>query len=66
VIAENTTIATSGCAKAAVSTRAQKLAKALKACRGNAKKSKRVACERRARKSYGRVAKRTAGTKLRR
>jgi uncharacterized repeat protein (TIGR01451 family) len=66
VIAETTKIATSGCAKAAVPNRAQKLAKALKACRGNAKKSKRVACERRARKSYGRVAKRTAGTKLRR
>ena len=34
-------------------TRAQKLAKALKACRGDQKKSKRMACERAARKRYG-------------
>ena len=38
-------------------TRAQKLAKALKACKKDKKKSKRVACERRARKLYGPVKK---------
>jgi hypothetical protein len=34
-------------------TRAQKLAKALKVCRKDRKKSKRVACERQARRKYG-------------
>ncbi len=34
-------------------TRAQKLAKALKACKKNKSKSKRVACEKQARKKYG-------------
>ena len=34
-------------------TRAQQLAKALKACKSDKKKSKRVACESRARKKYG-------------
>ena len=34
-------------------TRAQKLSKALKACKADKKKSKRVACEKLARKKYG-------------
>ncbi|HYM53968.1 MAG TPA: hypothetical protein VES97_01290, partial [Solirubrobacteraceae bacterium] len=36
-------------------TRAQKLARALKACRKNKQRSKRLACERQARKKYGPV-----------
>jgi hypothetical protein len=40
-----------------VLTRAQKLAKALQACKRQRKRSTRVACERRARKSYGKPAK---------
>jgi len=53
VITQNTKIAVSGCPKAL--TRAQELAKALKACRTRYKRSraKRAACEKRARKSYG-------------
>jgi hypothetical protein len=39
--------------KAVVLTRAQKLAKALKACRTKHNKHKRVVCERQARKRYG-------------
>lgn len=41
-------------------TRAQKLAKALKACRKDKKKAKRVACEKQARKKYGPARKKTA------
>jgi hypothetical protein len=38
-------------------TRAQKLAKALKACKKDKSKSKRTACEKQARKKYGQVKK---------
>jgi len=41
--------------KPKVETRAQKLAKALKACRKDKKKSKRLACEKQAKKKYGPV-----------
>jgi hypothetical protein len=34
-------------------TRAQKLAKALKACKRDKQKAKRLACEKQARKKYG-------------
>ena len=44
-------------------TRAQKLAAALKACRKDRKKSKRLACERKARKSYGPVGKKSQTSK---
>ena len=55
-IKENTMIATTGCKGVAAykASRAQLLAKALKACRARYKRSrrKRVACEKRARKTY--------------
>jgi hypothetical protein len=57
VVKQSTKIAVSGCPK--VVTRAQKLAKALKACRkkykgkAKAKKRKRVACEKKAKHKYG-------------
>ncbi len=47
-------------------TRAQKLEKALKACRKDKKKSKRVACEKQARRKYGpikKTAKKTSSSK---
>jgi hypothetical protein len=55
-INESTKIGVTGCAKAKTATqlRAQKLAKALKACHKKAK-GKRAACERQARKRYGPV-----------
>jgi hypothetical protein len=58
VINETTDIATSGCggvlpAKTVKLTRAQLLAKALRACKKDKRKSKRVACEKQARKRYG-------------
>ncbi|MFI5091351.1 MAG: hypothetical protein ACHP7P_15015, partial [Terriglobales bacterium] len=52
VIRQTTKIAVTGC-KGVKATRAQLLAKALKACRKDKKKSRRVACEKRARKRYG-------------
>ncbi|MFI5091263.1 MAG: hypothetical protein ACHP7P_14535, partial [Terriglobales bacterium] len=51
VIRQTTKIAVTGC-KGVKATRAQLLAKALKACRKKKSKSKRVACERQARKRY--------------
>jgi hypothetical protein len=53
-INEDTAISVAGCAKAKALTRAQKLQKALKACKRKAK-GKRASCERAARKSYGPV-----------
>ena len=50
-IHESTPISVSGCAKAKALTRAQKLAKALKACHKQ-KGAKRAACEKSARKQY--------------
>jgi DNA-binding beta-propeller fold protein YncE len=44
-------------------TRAQKLAAALKACKKDKKKSKRVACERQARKKYGPIKRKSAAKK---
>jgi hypothetical protein len=52
VIKRVTKIAVTGCRAAAKPTRAQLLAKALKACRKKPK-SKRAACEKQARKKYG-------------
>ncbi len=51
-IHESTAIGVTGCAKAKSLTRAQKLAKALKACRKQQGK-KRAACQKAARKAYG-------------
>jgi len=58
VVEQSTKIAVSGCggvlpSKVRALSRAQKLAKALKACLKKRRKSKRVACERQARKRYG-------------
>ncbi len=53
VIKQETNLTVSGCVKTPALTRAQKLAKALKACKKDKKKSKRQACERAARKKYG-------------
>jgi uncharacterized repeat protein (TIGR01451 family) len=54
-LTQTTRIAVSGCAAAKPLTRAQKLAKALKACKTKYKKSKkkRAACEKQAHKRYG-------------
>jgi len=52
-IHENTKIAITGCAKVAALTRAQKLAKALKACRRDKNKGKRQSCDKAARKKFG-------------
>jgi hypothetical protein len=41
-------------------TRAQKLAKALKACRKDHKKRKRLACEKQAKKKYGPIEKKAS------
>jgi hypothetical protein len=51
-IHESTPISISGCTKAKTLTRAQKLTAALRACKKKAK-SKRAACEAKARKQYG-------------
>jgi len=51
--------------KAVVETRAQKLAKALKACRKDKTKKKRLACERTARKKYGPSKPKNAGNERR-
>jgi hypothetical protein len=54
---QNTKVTVTGCPKAKVLTRAQKLALALKACHKKPKGAKRKACERQARKKYGPVKK---------
>jgi hypothetical protein len=54
---QNTKVTVTGCPKAKVLTRAQKLAIALKACHKQHKGKKRVVCERSARKKYGPVKK---------
>jgi len=56
-IHETTKISVSGCAKIKPLTRAQKLAKALKACRKDKNKGKRATCEKAAHKKYGKVKK---------
>jgi hypothetical protein len=58
-IHEITKIGVTGCAKVKSLTRAQKLKRALKACRKMKKKSKRTGCERAARRKYGPVNKKT-------
>ncbi len=58
-INQNTSVTVTGCPKAKVLTRAQKLALALKACHKKPKGSKRKACERAARKKYGPAKKKT-------
>jgi hypothetical protein len=71
-IEQTTKIALTGCGgvlpyKAKKLTRAQKLAKALKACRtkykSKSKKSKRLACEKQARKKYGPLPKKKSSKK---
>jgi hypothetical protein len=57
---QNTRVTVTGCPKARVLTRAQKLALALKACHKKPKGGKRAACERAARKKYEPVVKRKA------
>ncbi len=52
-INESTPISVSGCAKAKPLTRAQKLAKALKACKKDNNKAKRARCDASAKKHYG-------------
>jgi hypothetical protein len=64
-ISQNTNVVVTGCGgvqgtKKVKLTRAQLLAKALKACKKDKKKSKRVACEKLARKKYGSHAKKAA------
>jgi len=54
-IDQSTPIAIAGCAKTKALTRAQKLARALKACHRKPKGHKRVACEKAARKRFGTV-----------
>jgi hypothetical protein len=58
-IHESTPIAVTGCAKAKPPTRAQKLAKALNACK-NKPKTKRAACQQQAHKQYGPTQKKKA------
>jgi hypothetical protein len=53
LVNQSTKVTVTGCPKARVLTRAQKLALALKACHKKPKGSKRQACERQARKKYG-------------
>jgi hypothetical protein len=53
LVKQNTPVTVTGCPKAKVLTRAQKLALALKACHKKPKGSKRTRCERAARKKYG-------------
>jgi hypothetical protein len=64
-ISQTTKVAVVGCGGVASYkvTRAQELAKALKACKKYKKKSKRVACEKAAHKKYGSKAKKTSKKK---
>jgi hypothetical protein len=54
-IHESTPISVIGCAKVKALTRAQKLQKALKACKKDKSKAKRTTCEKQAHKKYGPV-----------
>jgi uncharacterized repeat protein (TIGR01451 family) len=65
VVSQSTKVAVTGCAKvkAKALTRAQKLAKALKACRKDRRGKKRAGCEKTARKRYGVQGKRKAKAK---
>jgi hypothetical protein len=53
VVTQQTKIKVTGCPKRKALTRAQRLARALKACRKQHNKTARKACERLARKKYG-------------
>jgi hypothetical protein len=53
VIKQSTHIPTTGCPKLTTLTRAQSLAKALKACKKDKRKAKRAACESQARRKFG-------------
>jgi len=55
VIKQSTKIAVTGCAKVKKLTRAQKLEKALRACKTYRKKAKRAKCKKQALKQYGRL-----------
>jgi hypothetical protein len=67
LLKQTTPISVTGCAKTKALTRAQKLAKALKACKKDRNKGKRQKCETAARKQYGPTAKKkTAGKKPKR
>jgi uncharacterized repeat protein (TIGR01451 family) len=59
LLRQTTKVAVTGCAKAKIKTltRAQKLTKALKACKKDKAKTKRTTCEKQARKQYGPQAK---------
>jgi hypothetical protein len=59
----NTPVSINGCAKAKTLTRAQKLAKALKACKKDHNKAKRQSCEKAAKKKYGSKATRKSARK---
>ena len=61
VTRQDTKIAVTGCAKAKTLTRAQKLSKALKACKQDKNKTKRAKCEKTARKKYGPLKKKSKG-----
>ena len=60
VIKQETKVAVTGCKAKKKHTRAQLLAKALKACKKKKSKAKRAACARQARKKYGAKASRRA------
>jgi hypothetical protein len=62
-INESKPVSITGCAKAKALTRAQKLAKALKACHKDKNKAKREKCEKTAGKHYGTTAKKKVGKK---
>jgi hypothetical protein len=63
LVSQSTKVTVTGCPKAKVLTRAQKLAIALKACHKKPKGNKRQACERTARKKYGPVKKKAKKAK---
>ena len=62
-IHESTPISVGGCAKTKALTRAQKLTKALKACKKRKNKSRRATCEKQTRKKYGAVKKKANKSK---
>jgi hypothetical protein len=53
VIHESTKMSVTGCSKSKAATRAQKLAKALRSCRGDQAPAKRASCEKMAQRSFG-------------
>jgi hypothetical protein len=63
LIKQTTKVTVTGCPKAKTPTKAQLLAKALKACKKDKRKSKRLACEKKARKKYPANATKTTSSK---